>query len=295
MSFRAGFKWGDGFGAGGQGKATAGPENASRWGRERRWDIAFKQLPVPRSTWLGLWNRRQQGSCIGVGRVRVGGAGWTDLDDPAQIHDRNDIAEIFDHGQIVGNEQHGQAPLVANVEQEIEYLGLNGDIERRDTFIGNEEIRIKGKGPGNPDSLALPAGEFVGIAAHVLRLQPDLFKEAGHPVGPVSRRTDAMGGEAFSNDGPDPEARIERSDRILEDDLHSASEGTHASGIKGQHVLAIEDEAARTGLDQPEQGTPEGGLAGTGFANEADDAAPGQIQIDILDSIDRSPIALEGH
>jgi transketolase len=42
---------------------------------------------------------------------------------------------------------------------------------------------VQGQGAGNNNALALPAAKSVGIAAHVLRPQPDEAQNLGHPLG----------------------------------------------------------------------------------------------------------------
>ena len=48
-----------------------------------------------------------------------------ELDQLAQVHDGDPLAEMADHAQVVGDEEVGQAELVAQVLQQVDYLGLD--------------------------------------------------------------------------------------------------------------------------------------------------------------------------
>ena len=43
------------------------------------------------------------------------------------------------------------------LRQEIQNLGLNGNVEGRDGFIGNDDLRLQGKRACNADPLTLAA------------------------------------------------------------------------------------------------------------------------------------------
>ena len=50
------------------------------------------------------------------------------------------------------------------VAQQIDDLGLDGDVERRGRFVEHDEFGLEHHGAGDGDALALAAGEFVRIA-----------------------------------------------------------------------------------------------------------------------------------
>ena len=52
--------------------------------------------------------------------------------------------------------------------QQAEDLGLNGDIQGRGRFIGDEQIRITGQGDGDHDPLFHAPGQLMGILPHTL-------------------------------------------------------------------------------------------------------------------------------
>ena len=65
----------------------------------------------------------------------------------------------------MGNKQHGQVVFVDQLQNKLEDLRLNGNIQRRHGFISNDQFWPGGNGTANGDSLALPAGKFMGVFA----------------------------------------------------------------------------------------------------------------------------------
>ena len=65
----------------------------------------------------------------------------------------------------MGDDEIGETELFLQVLEEIEHLGLDGDVEGRDRFVGDDEFRVDGEGPGDPDALSLTAGELMRVFA----------------------------------------------------------------------------------------------------------------------------------
>ena len=83
---------------------------------------------------------------------------------------------MLDHRQVVGDEEEGKGELLLQVFQEIDHLGLDRNVKRRNRLVANYQLRFDRKRPRNPDPLALTAGELVRISAHVIGMQPDRFE-----------------------------------------------------------------------------------------------------------------------
>ena len=58
-----------------------------------------------------------------------------DLDDAAEIHHRDAMADMLDHGEIVRDEQIGEAVLALQVDQQVDDLRLDRDVERGDRLV----------------------------------------------------------------------------------------------------------------------------------------------------------------
>ena len=83
------------------------------------------------------------------------------------------------------------------------------------------------------------------IAAHVLGLQPHLDQQARHAVVPLAGRGgELVDDQGFAEDRADRHARIERGERVLEDELDIATHGAQIIAAKAQYVLPVEDDLA---------------------------------------------------
>ena len=88
----------------------------------------------------------------------------------------------------------------------------------------DDQARLERKRARNADALALAAGELVRVVLHLVGPQPDLLEQFGDARLLLARRRErrarCSGSPTMS---PARHARIERGERILEDDLHCAA------------------------------------------------------------------------
>jgi hypothetical protein len=131
------------------------------------------------------------------------------LDDAAEIHDRDAIAHMADDAEFVRNEEHGQAKVPSEVMQKIEHLCLDGDIERRDRLVENEQLGPDGKGACQPDALPLAARQFPRPSvAHVGR-QADDGEEPDHLGFHLRGGDDIVEAQHFFDRGTNRQPRVE--------------------------------------------------------------------------------------
>jgi hypothetical protein len=108
------------------------------------------------------------------------------LYDGAQIHDRYTPGHLPNHGEVVGHEQHGQGKTALEIAEEIQNLGLDGEVQRRNRLVQYQQLGLHRKGPGDGQTLALPSAELMrmamdeaGVEAHdlqkLLHLSPSGF------------------------------------------------------------------------------------------------------------------------
>ena len=95
----------------------------------------------------------------GLSKQRINRRGF---DDPPRIHDRDAIDELRNHAHIVGDEQNRHVEPVAEVAQQSEDLDLDGDVERRGRFVGDENLRPAGERDRDHNALALAAHNWCG-------------------------------------------------------------------------------------------------------------------------------------
>jgi len=64
------------------------------------------------------------------------------LDNASGVHHIDPVGVFGHHPQIVRNEEHRDLKLLGEVVNQFEELGLNGDIDCRGRFVGNDEARL---------------------------------------------------------------------------------------------------------------------------------------------------------
>jgi len=230
----------------------------------------------------GLGHGGEEGARVGVCGSGGDGEGGTDLDDAAEVHDGDAVADVTDDGEVVCNKKIGESQALLEAAEEIEDLGLNGDVESGDGLIADDEVGFDGECASDTNALALAAAELVGVARGVFGGQADEVEEF------VDSLSDTAAGEAvdvedLANGFADGHAGIERAERILEDDLGAASEPTQAVVVEGADIGSIEEDLAGGRLDEAEGGPSGGSLAGAGFADEAEGLAAIDVEGNAID------------
>src|ERR1700690_3615513 len=86
-----------------------------------------------------------------------------EFDQAAGVHHGDAVGDLRNHCQIVGNEKHSQAELGAQLGEQFKNLRLDGDVECRGGFVGDQQLRAVDDGHGNHDALAHAAGKLMRI------------------------------------------------------------------------------------------------------------------------------------
>jgi hypothetical protein len=110
-------------------------------------------------------NRSEKPLRIGVQRIFEKLENGGRLHHLASIHNMNVVAHLRHHPKIVGNENDGGVDTALQIKHELEYLGLNGHIQRRGGLIRNEEFWFADEGHGDHHSLAQPSRKLMRITA----------------------------------------------------------------------------------------------------------------------------------
>ena len=131
------------------------------------------------------------------------------------------------HAEVVRDEQVGQVQLVLQVLQQVEDLGLDRHVERRDGLVRHDQPRVEGEGPGHADPLALAARELVRVAVEVLGVQARPAPSA--PAPPRGGRP-RCGGWRSGSPMICAHARAAGSGRRRDPGRSSASRGAAAAG-----------------------------------------------------------------
>ena len=82
------------------------------------------------------------------------------------------------------DEEQREVELRTEIGDEVEHLGLDGHVERRDGLVGDDEARVGDDRARDPDSLTLSPRELVRVAVEVGRVEPDALQHLLDP-GPL--------------------------------------------------------------------------------------------------------------
>ena len=187
----------------------------------------------------------------------------------------------------MGDEHQRQRHAALEIGEQRQHLRLDGDVQRRDRLVGDDDVGIERQRPGDADALALAAGELVRIALESICAEPDQRHQfAGAALGLGTR--DAMGDRPVSDDPADALARIERGIGVLEDHLDLATKRPQRLAALGQEIDLAEPDRACIRRQQTHQALADGRLAGAGFPDDAERLAAAQREADIVGGRDRA-------
>ena len=117
---------------------TTGVETASRRRVDRAWHIPFEQGPGAFSR-FGDRHGTQERLSVGVQRFLADGVFPRQFHDLPEIHNGHAVTDVPNDRKIVGHKQKRKPHPVAEIDQQVDDLSLNGDIEGGDGFVGNDQ------------------------------------------------------------------------------------------------------------------------------------------------------------
>jgi hypothetical protein len=161
----------------------------------------------------------EQGARVRVARGLEEVARGRRFDDLAEVHDRHAVGDVAYDAQIVRDEEVGQTEAHLELAEEIQDLGLNRDVEGRDGFVANEELRPGGERTSDADALLLTARELVRIAVLERAIEPDALEELEHAGAALVSWKRAVKLDGLAHGVADGPARIEARVGVLKDHL----------------------------------------------------------------------------
>ncbi len=228
---------------------------------------------------------------VGVAGTFVEVFGIGHFDDFAEVHDGDAVADVFDYGEVVGDEEVAETHFLLEVEHEVEDLRLHGNIKGGYGLVADDELRLEGNGAGNADALALAAGELEGIFLGRGGGEADAFESLIHPFATFPSGADVVNDVGFLEDAADAVAGVEGFGGVLEDHLHFTAQGAEFGLAEVGDVAFSKEDAACGGLVEADDGFAEGGLATARFADKAKGFAGGDVERYTIDGA--HPAALE--
>ena len=97
-------------------------------------------------------------------------------------HDGHVMGKMRCDRKVVGHKKIGGVRARLNIQKQIDHLCLDGDIERADRLIEQEDGGAWSKGSGDAEALALTAGKLMREHLHVISPQAHLLEQSGDRV-----------------------------------------------------------------------------------------------------------------
>ena len=219
------------------------------------------------------------------------------FDDSSGIHYGNAVTDAPDDGEVMRDEEHGEAETRSETSKQFEDLRLHGDVKGGGGLVGDEQGRAVDDGHGNHDALALASAELVRVVTRAAlgRWDSDFAESldgafaglgAGErllfPTFAKRRRMWAtrMGEYGFGDLISDAHDGIEGGHGLLEDHGHAeAAQVLEFGGAGGGEVAVFKQNLAgeaRLGRKESHDGQRGDALAGTGFDDESEGFSGGE-------------------
>jgi len=123
------------------------------------------------------------------------------FNDMPRVHHRNVIGHARHHAEVMGDQQDGHSRIFLQLLQQLQDLGLDGDIQGGSGFIGDEQLRLARQGNGDHHPLLHAAGKLMGIfivTARPIR-DPHRIQQFQHPLAHLASPQTAMPPQHFSD------------------------------------------------------------------------------------------------
>src|SRR5690606_29683951 len=261
---------------------AAGAERTTGRRVQRAGNLALERLRGPALALAGRGHGSQQGAGVRMRGLVEDGVAGTGLDDLAQVHDGDMVADVPHHAQVVRDEDIGQAHVALQVHQQVDDLGLYRHVQRRYRLVADDQRGLQGQRAGDHDALALAAGELVRIAVGRLGPQADALQQLGHAVA-YGRAAVAEIAQRLAHDIAHPHARVHRRERVLENELHALAHGAQFARVHLGQVASFQQDAAIGRVGQAHQALAGGRFAAAGLADQAERLAARHRQRDAVD------------
>ena len=185
-----------------------------------------------------------------------------------------------EEGKVVGAHDDGAA-CVANASQEFHNAFARLGIEVSRGLVGEDDVGVVEDGAGDDDALLLAAGELVrhlvalGLHAHLLEHLGDalLAAVALLPAGGTEDESEVV-----------VDVAVDEELEVLEDNANATAEGRYLAAADVAHVVAEHLGAAAVDVELAVHGLHQAGLAGAHGADEIEELAAIDLEVDILEN-----------
>ena len=161
-----------------------------------------------------------------------------DFDQLAMVQNGEPVGDLVGHAEVVGDQQHRAAELVAQLAQQAQQLRLHGHVECGRRFVGDDQTRTAADRDRRHHPLPQPTGKLVWVdpQAQLGVADPDGFEQPDGFGVVVGNLTNLLA---------DPHRRVQRRHRVLEDRAeHLAAHPAQLGRARADHVHSANGDLA---------------------------------------------------
>ena len=230
--------------------------------------------------------------CVRVCRRGEDVGALTLFDDEAVVENHHAMGAIGGDAEIMRDEQHRGALFAPQLVDEVEDAPLHCRVEGTGGLVRDDQPRTEGDRRRDEHPLPHAAGELVRVlpCAQTRIVEAHPVEEVEHPSAAGRGIPHPMKTQDLSDLDADRPHRVERGDGVLRDETDlTAADGAQALLTPAADVDIAEED--RSALDaaafrkEADDGVGGGGLARAGLADERDDLALSDGEVDAVDDL----------
>ena len=183
----------------------------------------------------------------------------------------------------MGDEEVGELEFLLQVFHQVDDLGLDGDVEGGNRLVGHDQLRPKGEGPGDANTLPLAAAELMRIAVVEVGVETDDSQEFLHALVLGLAAQQAKVFQRLRDDVAHRHAWIQRRIRILEDHLQLPPLLAQILATQLGQIDALEEDVSGGDRQQLGNQPAKRRLPAPRLADQADGLAGIDLKVDPLD------------
>ena len=212
------------------------------------------------------------------------------LDDLTGVHDRNPVARLGDHREVMGDQEQGQPQVAPQLLEELQDLPLRHHVERRGRLVADHQLGATGERERDHHALAHAAGELVRVLLPAGARDADALEQ----LADTCTRIDVglVQADRLADLAIDAHDRVERVHGALEDDRDGTPAEVAPAGRATpvqQHDAALGTQrhlargASEPARQEAEKRKRRGRLAAPRLAGEPERLAATQREADTVD------------
>ena len=214
------------------------------------------------------------------------------------IQDGHMLADLLHHAHLVGDDDHRDAQFPVDVLDQLQD-GVGGvGVQGAGGFVAQQHLGIGCQGPGDGHPLLLAAGELGGIGICLVPQAHQVEKLHSALALLLTGQAAELHGEAHVLQAGALHEQVE----ALEDHGHvptgqpqfPLTDGGQLFPLHPGQTLAIDGDGAGSGTLQKIHAPDQRAFAGAGEADDAEDLALADVQVDVLQRVDGGFAGAEG-